>query len=595
MKNLTISRRVAFATGFLCLVLAGLCAFTVTRFLGLRAVSTSIVRGSIPGMINSAQANTLHAENYAASLRLVLATSAAERAALRQEIDANSGQISQRLAAYESTIVDDEDRKRYAAVTAARARYRAIRDQFFTLLETNHDEAAKFVTGPFEASLHAYQQTIDALVTYRVANATERGTFLEKQVTLNVRVIVIAGLAALLLGLAASVFIVLGVNRILTRIATGLAEGADQVSGAAVQVSTASQSLADGTSQQAASLEETSASLEEVASMSKSNGESATKAKSLSGDTRAAAGRGSAKVTEMHQAMDAIKASSDEVAKIIKTIDEIAFQTNLLALNAAVEAARAGEAGAGFAVVADEVRSLAQRAAGAARETATRIADAVERSARGVTISQEVSVALGEIVEKANRVDELIAEIDTASHEQTRGLEQVNGAVLQMNQVTQDNAASAEESAAAAEELNAQAAAQMSAVSELRALVSGRRNGASNEAPQPSMASLARAKISSAASSSLHSARHHVGSTRHAPALRVGSELARATDRSHVGTHGRTSASHVGRELARATDRPASPIALPDPIQTRVASTKSPAPADLNAAFFDDAAEPRQA
>jgi methyl-accepting chemotaxis protein len=179
----------------------------------------------------------------------------------------------------------------------------------------------------------------------------------------------------------------------------------------------------------------------------------------------------------MAEAMDAIKASSDDIAKIIKTIDEIAFQTNILALNAAVEAARAGEAGAGFAVVADEVRNLAQRCAQAAKETAAKIEDSVQKSSNGVEISSKVAKSLEDIVGKARQVDELAGEVASASAEQSQGIEQVNTAVSQMDKVTQSNAANAEESASAAEELNAQAESLKEAVNNLLTMVDGDKAG----------------------------------------------------------------------------------------------------------------------
>src|SRR5690606_549888 len=152
-----------------------------------------------------------------------------------------------------------------------------------------------------------------------------------------------------------------------------------------------------------------------------------------------------------------IKGSADQTAKIVKTIDEIAFQTNLLALNAAVEAARAGDAGKGFAVVAEEVRSLAQRSAEAAKSTAELIEGSVKNAEAGVRLSDEVARQLGDIVAGAEKVSDIVAEIAAASAEQAKGIGQINGAISQINQITQQNAANSEQSAAAAEELSAQA------------------------------------------------------------------------------------------------------------------------------------------
>ena len=266
------------------------------------------------------------------------------------------------------------------------------------------------------------------------------------------------------------------IARPILKVAETLLAGAEQVASASSQVSSASQSLAEGASGQAASLEETSASLEEISCMTKRNADNARKAKEFSGQTRQAADTGATDMEQMKIAMKAIKTSSDEVAKIVKNIDEIAFQTNILALNAAVEAARAGEAGAGFAVVADEVRNLAQRSAKAAKETAEKIEDAISKSQHGVQVSSQVATSLGEIVEKARGVDELVAEIAAASQEQSQGITEINNALTEMDRVTQSNAATAEESAAASEELNAQASSQKDSVENLAALVSGKRS-----------------------------------------------------------------------------------------------------------------------
>ncbi len=286
---------------------------------------------------------------------------------------------------------------------------------------------------------------------------------------------------ALLIGGFLGFSITRSITKPIRQVADQLSAGAEQTVSAAGQVSSSSQSLAEGASEQAASLEETSSSLEEMSSMTQRNAENAGKVKELGSEARAAGDTAVGDMQAMRTAMDAIKTSSDDIAKIIKTIDEIAFQTNILALNAAVEAARAGEAGAGFAVVADEVRSLAQRCAQAAKETATKIEDSVNKSANGVEISARVAKSLEEIVGKARQVDELAGEVAAASKEQTQGISQVNMAVSQMDKVTQSNAANAEESAAAAEELNAQAEAMKDAVNDLLRLVDGQggRAGAS--------------------------------------------------------------------------------------------------------------------
>jgi methyl-accepting chemotaxis protein len=321
-------------------------------------------------------------------------------------------------------------------------------------------------------------QRVETLVSETQATGMKRtvesATTSNQKLASSSWVLIVGLIVALVVGLLVAVYIIRDTTKVLNNVASALNDGASQVASAAGQVSSASQSLAEGASEQAASLEETSSSLEEMASMTKRNAESAGKVKELGSQARQAGDVGVRDMAEMNIAMEAIKVSSGDIAKIIKTIDEIAFQTNILALNAAVEAARAGEAGMGFAVVADEVRNLAQRAAQAAKETAVKIEDAVKKSARGAEISSKVAASLEEIVTKARQVDELAGEVAAASQEQSQGITQVNTAVSQMDKVTQSNAANAEESASAAEELNAQAESLQVAVNELLQLVDGR-------------------------------------------------------------------------------------------------------------------------
>jgi methyl-accepting chemotaxis protein len=187
-----------------------------------------------------------------------------------------------------------------------------------------------------------------------------------------------------------------------------------------------------------------------------------------------------ASMSQLTVSMREIGKASEETSKIIKTIDEIAFQTNLLALNAAVEAARAGEAGAGFAVVAGEVRSLAMRAAEAARNTAVLIEGTVKKIADGAVLVKTTNESFNEVARNAEKVGDLIGEIAAASNEQAQGIEQVNIAVMEMDKVTQQNAATAEESASASEELNAQAEEMKGYVARLAGLVGGAETDALN-------------------------------------------------------------------------------------------------------------------
>jgi methyl-accepting chemotaxis protein len=276
----------------------------------------------------------------------------------------------------------------------------------------------------------------------------------------------------LAVGVAAG-WVIRTVTSTLRDMTTQLTSGSEQVASAAQQVAGASQSLSQGATTQAASLEETSASMEEMASMTRKNAENSQQAATTMAETERLVQGANGALGEMVTSMTAIKDSSDKVAKIIKTIDEIAFQTNILALNAAVEAARAGEAGMGFAVVADEVRALAQRSAQAAKDTAALIEESIARSAEGHHKVQQVTTAIESITTSTTKVKGLVDEVSEASRQQSQGIDQVSQAIAQMEKVTQSTAATAEESAAASEELSAQAETSMNVVTRLSELVGG--------------------------------------------------------------------------------------------------------------------------
>ncbi len=365
---------------------------------------------------------------------------------------------------------------------AAMAFYKILEEQFVPALKAGDKaKALELLYGGLGSSYATHRAAIDKVV--EMANA--RVSVDEAKGAASIKfwtcVLLLSGALGVLAGLACALWVYVGLRPIKLALAS-LDEDSRLLKLSSGEIARASQSLAQNSSQQAASIEETGSGLEEMSAMTSRNSDSAKEADSLGAGTYSLSLSCQDSMRKMRDAILEIRKSSEESAKIIKNIDEIAFQTNLLALNAAVEAARAGEAGRGFAVVAEEVRHLARRSAEAAKNTSGMIEDSIAKTSRGVEMSESMAKELDGIVSETGRLQGIIKAIAGASREQSTGIASLSEAVSQMSLATQNNAATAQETSSAAASLDDQAKSLDNLLHELSWLV----GAASSDSEEPS-------------------------------------------------------------------------------------------------------------
>src|SRR5574344_2353380 len=395
--------------------------------------------------------------NNSDMLQLINSTSNFEKSKLLKDIKANSKENTEALKEYDSLVKTDDAKVLSSKLSDVRATYKTQRKYAMSLISAGNTKVARgYYYTTLKKSLDEYITAVNNLIKYNTTASEEINIKNIQEAQQSNLVIILTLIISFAIQIPLSVMISKMITQPITQAVESLEDGAGQVKDAANSLAESSSALATGTEEQASAIQETSASIEETDSMVKQNTENTEEAAKLAKATKDFASSSNEKMNKMLISMEELKKSSDEIGKIIKVIDEIAFQTNILALNAAVEAARAGDAGKGFAVVAEEVRNLAQRSADAARETTTLINKNIVLSEEGKNMAQEVNTSITDIDGQITKVADLLKEISAATNEQSIGIDQINKAVSQMETVLQSNAQTAEDTASSSSELSSQ-------------------------------------------------------------------------------------------------------------------------------------------
>ncbi|MBS1187497.1 MAG: methyl-accepting chemotaxis protein [Burkholderiaceae bacterium] len=519
MKNLKIGIRLSLGFLLVVVLMVAVAAIGTTRLSVLNSGTNDIVNDRAPKVALSNTINEQLSDVAIALRNMIILTDPQQIKAEQAIIDQARKNISEAMSKLEQSVNTPEGRTTYAKLTDARGAYVSGLDRTLKLLaDGKKTEAQTVLVSELKANGKAYFDAIEKMKDFQTGMmakaATSAAETYQTARTVMLGLTAVAVVLSILIALYVSGSITKPIGeavRIAQTIAGGdltgkievhskdetgqllqamklmnenLAHVCSQVRAGTATIATASSQIASGnqdlssrTEQQASSLQQTASSMEELTSTVRQNAENAHQANQLAASASNVAIKGGEVVSQVVETMGAINESSKKMADIINVIDGIAFQTNILALNAAVEAARAGEQGRGFAVVATEVRNLAQRSASAAREIKTLIDDSVGKVETGSKLVEQAGGTMQEVVDSVKRVNDIICEITAASREQSDGIEQINLAVIQMDQVTQQNAALVEEAAAAAEALQDQASSLTNAVSAFKL-------GALGHAPQ---------------------------------------------------------------------------------------------------------------
>jgi methyl-accepting chemotaxis protein len=510
LANLNIGTRLALGFGMVLLMMVVLIGLGLQRLGQIGELNAGMVNQDWRKADAAALIAATTRANSALVLELFIVTDSTAQARIHAGIDANKKIISEALELLDKLVALPEGKALLASVRAQRAQYVQSFSKVDKLIAAGQrDAATQLMSSETLPVLAGLQDKIKELNDLQRGIVTAHGAQVQDNIGAAGRMMAALGVLALLLGAAfawrvtRSITTPIGralhvaravaagdltsriasdtrceagqlldalgdMNASLARIVGQVRSGTGAIASASGQIASGNMDLSARTEAQASALEQTASSMIEMTTTVRQNSDNARQANALAHSASAVAQRGGSVVAQVVDTMDSINASSRKIADIVGVIDGIAFQTNILALNAAVEAARAGEQGRGFAVVASEVRTLAQRSASAAKEIKQLIGDSVEKVDAGARLVQQAGSTMDDVVLSVQRVSQMVEEITRANREQTDGIEQINMAIGQIDQTTQQNAALVEEAAAAASAMHDQAGALQEVVSQFR-------------------------------------------------------------------------------------------------------------------------------